>query len=136
MKMKCVSSRKVFDSRVNPKMKWSAEALLLISEVTDAPSFNERDIAELIEGSVDKIKLKFIWSWLKSNGDAASAPQMFFQKLGFCADNLTEREFSNLKILLGKFVRPQLRDLETEKNELALRIKALSEIIKMTGITG
>src|SRR5687768_4388075 len=114
-------------------MKWSAEALMLVSEVTEQPSFSENDIAELIEGITDKRTIAGIWSWLKTEGgSAADTPQIFFEKLGFSAANLSAEETANLKILLAKFVRPKLLALETERIELTKRIESLGNVIELT----
>lgn len=132
MKMKIVASAKVFDPRVNVKNKWSAEALMFVSEVTEQPSFSESQIAELIEGVTNSPALKDIWEWLKNHSTGKDAPQVFFEKLGFRAADLSAAELINLKILLGKFVRPKLRELKSEKTALQKRIRSLDGIIKLT----
>lgn len=132
MRIKIVNSHKVLGGSVNPKMKWSAEALMLVSEVTEQPSFTENDIAELVAGVTDKRTIDGIWAWLKTEGGAADTPRIFFEKLGFSAANLSAEETKNLKILLAKFVRPKLRELETEKVKLAKRIESLGSVIEMT----
>lgn len=132
MRIKMVNSSKDLGGSVNPKMKWSAEALMLISEVTEQPSFTENDIAELVGGVTDKRTIDGIWSWLKTEGKNADAPKIFFEKLGFSAANLSPEETINLKILLAKFVRPKLRELETEMTVLTNRIESLGSVIEMT----
>lgn len=132
MRIKTVNSSKVLGGGVNPKMKWSAEALMLVSEVTEQPSFSENDIAELVAGVTNKRTLDEIWFWLRSAAGAADTPQIFFEKLGFSAADLSAEETKNLKILLAKFVRPKLRELETEKIELTKRIDSLGSVIELT----
>lgn len=128
--MKSIQSSKVFDLRINPKMKLSAEALMIISEVSDEPTFEEADIARLIEGVTNQATLKLIWKRLRSKGgDSTGEPQAFFEKLGFRADRLTHRETANLKILLGKYVKPKLDELEAEKIELAQQIDRLAGMV-------
>lgn len=131
MRLKIVNSSKVLGG-VNPKMKWSAEALMLVSEVAEHPTFSESDVAELVEGTVGKRALDEIHCWLRSGGAGNETPRIFFEKLGFSAANLSAGELKNLKSLLAKFVRPKLRELEKEKIELAKRIESLGRVIEMT----
>lgn len=137
MRFKTVNSSKVLGGSVNTKSKWSAEALMLVSEVTEKPQFSENDIAELVAGVTNKRTVDEILFWLKTEGGAAAdTPQRFFEKLGFSAAHLSVDETKNLKVLLAKFVRPKLRELEKEKTELAKRIASLDGVIELTKING
>lgn len=90
MKMKITGEARRFLTRaVLVKNKWSAEALLLVSEVTEQPRFSESEIAELVEGVTNSVTLRDIWEWLKTCGSGKDAPQVFFEKLGFRAADLS-----------------------------------------------